>query len=64
MSDDEGNKHLSLFELIEDEDFKTLGVHEENEYSAEVDKQTVKEAAAVEAEALTKEHSNNYILWC
>ena len=63
MSDDEGNKHLSLFELIEDEDFQALGVHEENEYSAEVDKQTVKEAAAVEAEALHKEHSNNYILW-
>ena len=63
MSDDDGTKQLSLFELIEDEDFKTLGAHEENEYSVEVDKQTIKEAAAVDKEALTKEHANNFILW-
>ena len=49
--------------ILEDEDFKGLGEHEENAYSAEVDKQTVKEAALVEAEALTKEHANNHVLW-
>jgi cysteinyl-tRNA synthetase len=63
MSDDEKEKHLSLFELIEDEDFIRLGQHEENEYSAEVDKETVREAATVAAEALDKDHPNNFVLW-
>ena len=62
MADDAKTKHLSLHELLQDEDFKTLGDHEENEYSAELDKQIVKDAAKVLEEFDKKLHSNDYIL--
>ena len=55
------NKHLSLQELLKDQEFKEIGEYEDSANADELTNQVAKEWAKTNESHKTKKHGNNYV---